>query len=62
MRYVREATANVIEQALEVQITALQPLQHKSLRAANKIRLMKLALQELTKNKIIKNGTNKNNK
>lgn len=56
MRYVREATANVIEQALEAQITALQPLQHRSLMVANKIRLIKLALQELTKNKYIKNG------
>lgn len=56
MRRVTEATAKVIEEALQAQITALQPQQRKSLRVANKIRLMQLAIRDLSKNKIIKNG------
>lgn len=59
MRRVTEATAKVIEQALEAQITALQPQQRNSLRAANKIRLMQLALKELKTNKVIKKCTTK---
>lgn len=54
MRRITEATAKVIEQALEAQITALQPQQLKSLRVANKIRLMQMALKELAKNKVTK--------
>ena len=56
MRRVKETTAKVIEQALQAQITALQPQQLKSLRVANKIRLMQLALKELNDNKYITNG------
>lgn len=41
MRRVTEADAKVIEDALQAQITALQ---HKSLRVANKIRLMQITL------------------
>lgn len=59
MRRVTEATAKVIEQALEAQIQALQPLRNKSLRVANKIRLMQNAMKELTTNKIIKQCTKK---
>lgn len=44
MRRVTEANAKVIEDALQAQITALQPQQHKSLRVANKIRLMQITL------------------
>lgn len=44
MRRITEANAKVIEEALQAQITALQPQQHKSLRVANKIRLMQIAL------------------
>lgn len=56
MRRITEATAKVIEQALQAQIKALQPHQLKSLRVANQIRLMQLAIRELTTNKYIKNG------
>lgn len=59
MRRVTEATAKVIEQALEAQIQALQPLQYKSLRVANKIRLMQIAMKELKTNKITKQCTKK---
>lgn len=62
MRCVTEATAKVIEQALEAQITALQPQGQKSLRVANKIRLMLLALKELTNNKYIQNGKSNSKK
>lgn len=58
MRRVTEATAKVIEEALEAQITALQPQQRNSLRVANKIRLLQIAKRELTLNKYIKNGRN----
>lgn len=56
MRRVTEATAKVIEEALQAQITALQPLQRKSLRVANKIRLMQNALKDLNNNKYYNNG------
>lgn len=54
MRRITEATAKVIEEALEAQITALQPRQRQSLRVANKIRLLQNAKRELITNKIIK--------
>lgn len=56
MRRITEANAKVIEEALQAQITALQPQQHKSLRVANKIRLMQIALKDLTNNKYYTNG------
>ncbi len=56
MRRVTEDTAKVIEEALQAQITALQPLQRKSLRVANKIRLMQNALKDLNNNKYYNNG------
>lgn len=55
MRRVTEATAKVIEEALQAQITALQPLKSRSLRVANKIRLLQNAQRELTNNKYYKN-------
>lgn len=55
MRCVTEATAKVIEEALQAQITALQPQKQRSLRVANKIRLMQNAIRELTNNKYNKN-------
>lgn len=54
MRRVTEATAKVIEEALQAQITALQPLKQHSLRVANKIRLLQNAIRELTNNKYYK--------
>lgn len=56
MRRVTEATAKVIEEALQAQITALQPRKQHSLRVANKIRLLQNAIKELTTNKYYKNG------
>lgn len=62
MRCVTEATAKVIEQALEAQIAALQPQMRKGLRVANKVRLMQLAIKELTNNKYIQNGKSNSKK
>lgn len=57
MRYLTEANAKVIIEALEEKITELQKLPKKSLRLQNKIRLMQIALSDLQKNKIKKNGS-----
>lgn len=56
MRYITEATAKLIEELLEQQISDLKAIHSKSLRLANKIRLTQNALKELTNNKTIKNG------
>lgn len=56
MRRITEATAKVIEEALQAQITALQPYKQASLRVANKIRLMQNAKNELLRNKYTNNG------
>ncbi len=56
MRRITEATAKVIEDALQAQILALKPQKQTSLRVANKIRLMHNALNELSKNKYTNNG------
>jgi hypothetical protein len=56
MRYLTEANAKVIIEALGEKITELQQLPKKSLRLQNKIRLMQIALSDLQKNKIKKNG------
>lgn len=56
MRRITEATAKVIEEALQAQITALQPYKQVSLRVANKIRLMQNAKNELSRNKYTNNG------
>lgn len=56
MRRVTEATAKVIEEALQDQITALQPQKQRSLRVANKIRMLEIAQRELRNNKYNKNG------
>ena len=56
MRRVTEATAKVIEEALQAQILALQPQKQRSLRVANKIRLLEIAQRELRNNKYNKNG------
>lgn len=56
MRRITEATAKVIEEALQAQITALQPYKQASLRVANKIRLMQNAKNELSRNKYTNNG------
>lgn len=62
MRHVTEATAKIINDALQAQIAVLLPQQSSSLRVANKIRLMRLAISELNKNKIIRNGKYNNTK
>lgn len=61
MRRVTEATAKVIEEAMQAQITVLQPQKQHSLRVANKIRLLQNAIRELTNNKYYKNE-NRNRK
>ena len=62
MRRVTEATAKVIEEALQAQITALQPQKQRSLRVANKIRMLEIAQRELRNNKYNKNGKFNNRK
>lgn len=56
MRYITEATAKLIEEILELQISQFKAVNSKSLRLANKIRLTQNALKELINNKTIKNG------
>ena len=55
MRRVTEASAKVVEEALQAQITELQPRKQHSLRVANKIRLLQNAQRELRNNKYNKN-------
>ncbi|MDH6308070.1 hypothetical protein M2451_002589 [Dysgonomonas sp. PFB1-18] len=57
MRYLTEANAKTVIEALEEKITELQQLPKKGLRLQNKIRLMQIALSDLQKNKIKKNGS-----
>lgn len=56
MRHITEANAKLIEVVLEKQIADLKAVKSNSLRLANKIRLIEIALRELINNKTIKNG------
>lgn len=55
MRYVTEANAKTITEALQEKIAELQELPRKSLRLQNKIRLMQIALTDLKTSKFNKN-------
>lgn len=54
MRAITEENAKIIIEVIQEQIAALEKLPKNSLRMQNKIRLMRLALMDLQKNKISK--------
>jgi hypothetical protein len=54
MRIITEENAKIIIDVLQEQVETLEKLPKNSLRTQNKIRLMRLALMDLRKNKISK--------
>ena len=55
MRVITEANAQIIIEVMHEEIAALEKEPKKSLRLQNKIRLMRLALMDVQKNKVNKN-------
>ncbi|MDR0431186.1 MAG: hypothetical protein LBH58_12015 [Tannerellaceae bacterium] len=55
MRVITEANAQIIIEVMYEEIAALEKEPKKSLRLQNKIRLMRLALMDVQKNKVNKN-------
>jgi hypothetical protein len=59
MRVITEANAQIIIESMQEQIEVLEKQPKNSLRVQNKIRLMRIALMDLQKNKVSKNQIKK---
>lgn len=59
MRVITEENAKIIIEVMQEQISELEKQPKNSLRIQNKIRLMRLSLMDLQKNKISKNQIKK---